>query len=163
MELFNLQIVALVGITLTLALVGIWSARLAAARLVMLILFGGTIGVVFGASSNLLGQAKPVTLEWLGPQTAEAVILSGHLIEGRGIFLTVIRDNHEPKLYVLPWDLEIAEQLQQAMSQAEENGTQAMMRMPLHDLSQREEALFYAPPQPEPAPKKVPDSGIQLG
>ncbi|MGI9332448.1 MAG: hypothetical protein ACR2RL_04750 [Gammaproteobacteria bacterium] len=164
MELFNLQIVALTSISLLLVLVGIWSARMGAARLIMLGLFAGTIGVVFGASSNLLGQARPVALEWLAPQVEEAVILSGHLMEGHGIFLTVVWDDNEPQLYVLPWDIQTAQQLQKALMEAEENGTEAKMRMPLHNnLAQHDDMLFYAPPQPQPVPKKVPSPGIRLG
>lgn len=163
MELFNLQVVALIGMSLMLVVIGVWSARFAAARFVMLGLFSGMIGVTFGASTKLLGQAKPVGLEWFAPQAEEAVIVNGYLMEGRGIFLTVIWENNEPQLYVLPWDLDAAQQLQNAMSEADENGTQAKMRMPMRDVSERDEAVFYAPPQPELAPKKVPEPGIRLG
>lgn len=42
----------------------------------------------------------------------------------------------------------MAEQLQQALEQAEKQGTQARMRMPFEPTLDQRERKFYAPPQP---------------
>ena len=163
MELFNLNIAALIVLGLALVLVGIGAARNGTARLAMLGLFLTLVGTIFGASAGLMGQAKPVSVAWLEPQVDEAVVISGHLMEDRGIYLTLLWDQQAPRLYVLPWDRKTAEQLQQALSEARESGTQAKMRRPFKDMTQREEPTFYAAPQPEPPAKEVPDAGVRLG
>ena len=163
MEMFNLQVVSIVLIGLGLALVGIWSARYGRARLLMLGLFCSLLGVVFSASASLMGRAKPVELTWLEPHSPQAQIISGHLMENRGIFLTLSWGDAEPRLYVLPWDQKTAQQLLDAMAEAEQNGTQAMVKMPLQKISKNDdEAPFYAEPQRPPAQKQTPTAGIKL-
>ncbi len=163
MEVFTVQIASLLGIALVLVSVGIWAARHGVARLFMVGSFAVLIAVIFGGSSSLLGRAKPVALEWLKPQIEEATILSGHLIEDEGIFLTLVWDNVEPRLYVLPWNQEMAEQLQQALRDAEQNGTKPMARFPFDNDWAEDEPLFYAPPQPKLPDKPKPQQGLRLG
>jgi hypothetical protein len=163
MEIFTLKVAILLIIALLLTLVGIYSARHGTARLVMVLAFTIMTGMVFDSAANLLGRAKPVAFEWLQPQVEEATILSGHLMENQGIYLTLVWDGSEPYLYVLPWDKRTAEQLQEALSQAEQNGTHAMMRQPFEQLSQPSQQLFYAQPQPALPDKPEPAAGIRLG
>jgi hypothetical protein len=120
-------------------------------------------GMVFDSAANLLGRAKPVAFEWLQPQVEEATILSGHLMENQGIYLTLVWDGSEPYLYVLPWNQKTAERLQEALYQAEQNGTHAMMRQPFARISQPDEQLFYAQPQQQLPDKPEPPPGIRLG
>ena len=162
MEVFSLKITILLIIALSLTLTGIWSARHGSARIAMVITFVAFIVAVFDSTAHLLGRAKPVAFEWLQPQVEEATILSGHLIENEGIYLTLVWDT-EPYLYVLPWDQKLAEQLQKALNEAEQNGTRAMIRKPFEQVTQRNKQLFYAPPQPALPEKAQPAAGIRLG
>ena len=59
----------------------------------------------------------------------------------------------EPIAYVLPWNMETAKQLQQAMHQAEADGTVVRMRRPFESDRDPNESLFYAEPQPALPPK----------
>lgn len=159
----TIQIAGLLTIALALVLTGVWSAQHGLARLLMLGLFTGLMLFGFGGASSLLGRAKPVAVEWFTPQVEEATILSGHLIEQKGIYLTLIWGDNEPRLYVLPWDRRTAEQLQQALAEAAQNGTKTMMKHPFEPLQDEQEPLFYALPQPRPPAKSVPRLGLQLG
>lgn len=165
MEYFNLQIASLTLGSLGFALIGLWSARNGRARLLLLGLFSALLGIIFSASASLMGRAKPIEFGWLQPQAEAANIISGHLLEGRGIYLTINWDGEEPLLYVMPWDQKTAQQLLEALAEAEQNGTQAKMKMPVGktQISQNDEAPFYAPPQPQPAEKALPEEGIRLG
>lgn len=163
MEILTVQIAGLLLIGLVLVLVGVWSAQHGAARLLMVGLFASLIVFAFGATASLLGRAKPVAVEWLAPQVEEATILSGHLIERQGIYLTLVWGEGEPRLYVLPWDQQTAEQLQQALSEAERNGTQTMMKRPFETSQDEQEPLFYAQPQQPLPDKPVPQLGLRLG
>ena len=53
-----------------------------------------------------------------------------------------------PRAYVLPWSQEAAEQLQQAMREAEEQGTGVQMESPFETDRQPTEMVFHAAPQP---------------
>ena len=84
-------------------------------------------------------------LAWLQPQLSaetdsesEAQIISGHLLEDRGIYLTLAWNDGEPRLYVLPWSQKTAQQLIEALDEAEQNGTQAMVKMPLQKIAQND-------------------------
>lgn len=163
METLTVQIAGLLSVGLVLVLIGLWSARHGVARLLMVGLFTGLMALVFSGSSSLLGRPKPVALEWLQPRAEEATILSGHLIEHRGIYLTLVWGDSEPRLYVMPWDQQAAEQLQQALSEAEQNGTQTMMKRPFEANQDEQQPLFYALPQPKLPDKPVPQQGLRLG
>jgi hypothetical protein len=58
---------------------------------------------------------------------------------------------------VLPWSLQAAQQLQEAMSQAEADGTAVRMTMPFESSLDDSEPMFYAMPQPAMPPKDYQD------
>ena len=163
MTVFNSLIIGLIATALSLALIGIWSARTGAARLVMVGLFALLIGLFFSGSASLLGRAKPVAFAWFDHNAREATVLNGHLLEDRGIYLTLTWEDTEPQLYVLPWDQELAQQLQDAMAKAEQNGTRTKMRLPINQTTLKEEPVFHAMPQPRLPEKQVPKQGMRLG
>lgn len=142
-----------------MALVGVWMARSGAARVTLVILLVGFLGAVFADTSSLLGRAKPVSLEWLQPHIAQATVLGSHPVEDEGIYLTLLlsQEQKEPRLYRIPWDSRIAQQLMDAQTQAQEGGTQVIMSHPFEASLDRDEPLFYAPPQP-----KLPDKSVPL-
>ena len=80
------------------------------------------IGVIYGGSIELLGRPKPLRLEWRG--TADAQVLGAMPVENEAIYVWLVMPGaSEPCAYVLPWSLEAAQQLQDAMNQAEADGT----------------------------------------
>jgi hypothetical protein len=75
-------------------------------------------------------------------------------VEHEAIYLwLVMPDSLEPRAYVLPWSMQAAQQLQEAMSQAEADGTAVRMTMPFEPSLDDREPMFYALPQPAMPPK----------
>ncbi len=139
-----------------LASITVWSPRRLGVKLVALgttILF---LPLSYLAFAELLSKPKPVALEWWLSAADEATVLGSTMEEGRGIYLWLqLAGLEEPRAYVLPWDRELAEQLQKAMREAEERRSQVRMRLPFEPSWDDREPKFYALPQPALPPKDV--------
>jgi hypothetical protein len=110
------------------------------------------IAVVYGGSIELLGRSKPLRLEWR--DAADAQVVSAVPVENEAIYVWLLMpDSSEPCAYVLPWSLQAAQQLQEAMSQAEADGTAVRMTTPFESSLDHREPMFYAMPQPAMPPK----------
>jgi len=111
---------------------------------------------------HLLSMPKPVGLEWWHAHAEEATVLGSSIREEDGIYLWLqMRDVAEPRAYMLPWNQELAEQLQAARREAEQNQTQVQMRLPFEPSLDDREPKFYAMPQPQGPPKDYDRSGPQ--
>lgn len=105
---------------------------------------------------HLLSMPKPVGLEWWHASADEATVLASTLREGDGIYLWLhLNEAPEPRAYVLPWSRDLAEQLQSARREAEENDSQLQMRLPFEPSLDDGEPKFYALPQPALPPKDL--------
>jgi hypothetical protein len=103
---------------------------------------------------HLLSMPKPVALEWWHASVDEATVLASSLREGDGIYLWLqLSDASEPRAYLLPWNRDLAEQLQSARREAEQNDTPLQMRLPFEPSLDDREPKFYAMPQPALPPK----------
>ena len=99
---------------------------------------------------HLLSMPKPASLEWWHGHAAEATVLGSRLREDDGIYLWLqLAGVDEPRAYVLPWDRDLAEQLQTAQREAEQNQTEVQMRLPFENSLDELEPKFYASPQPQ--------------
>lgn len=115
-------------------------------------LFVVLIAVVYGGGIDLLGRPKPLRLEWRDP--ADAQVLSALPVENEAIYVwLVMPGSPEPRAYVLPWSVQVAQQLQDASSEAQANGTGVRMTMPFETSLDDREPMFYAMPQPAMPPK----------
>jgi hypothetical protein len=118
-----------------------------ARRVLSVSLFVALIAIVYGRSLELLGPPKPLRLEWR--DAAAAQVQSAVPVEGMGIYVWLsLPDSPEPRAYTLPWSIDMAQQLQTAMSDAEAKGTAVQMTMPFHAGLDDREPKFYAMPQP---------------
>jgi hypothetical protein len=140
----------------TLSLIGIWAPRRLAIKgtaLATSVLF---LPVSYASLVDLLSKPKPMNLEWR-QSDADAEILASHLVEDQGIYLWLqLPDVAEPRAYVLPWDRASAEELQQAMREAEQQGSGVEMRLPFEPSLEDRERKFYVRPQPALPPKDLP-------
>jgi hypothetical protein len=106
--------------------------------------------------SRLLSMPKPAQLEWWQGHAAEATVLASSLREDEAIYLWLqLGDLPEPRAYALPWNRDLAEQLQAAQREAAENQSQVQMRQPFEPSQDDREPKFYAMPQPALPPKDV--------
>ncbi|MFQ5913132.1 MAG: hypothetical protein ACE5JS_08115 [Nitrospinota bacterium] len=161
MEALTLLFAFTVLVTLALVLVAVRWARSGRARILIIGLFAVLLPAGFIGPASLLGKAKPVSLEWFQTEVEEAEVLSAQVVEGDGIYLTLVWDRI-PYLYKLPWNLKVAQQLQDAMRQGEDNGTKTRMRRPFEPSLDDQQPLFYAPPQEARPAKQAPGRGTQF-
>lgn len=144
------ELFALASILATaLCIVSIWSPRRLPIKLGALITSCLFLPVAYAALSDLLSKPKPVELEWWNAKAEEATVLGSTMRENVGIYLWLqVADIAEPRSYVLPWDQEMAQQLQDAMDQAQEQDSGVRMRLPFEPSLDPDEPKFYALPQP---------------
>jgi len=105
------------------------------------------IALVYAGAVEMTGRPKPVGLEWRG--TEEATLIGATMREGEAIYIWLQIDGaEEPRAYTLPWSMASAQELQQAMSDAEANGTGVKVAQPFEPSLDTGAARFYAMPQP---------------
>lgn len=137
-----------------LASIAIWSPRRAGVKIGALGATAALLPALYLGFAHLLSMPKPVALEWWHARATEATVLGTAMREDEGIYLWLqLREAREPRSYVLPWDRDLAEQLQAARREAEEQGTALQMRLPFESSFDDAEPKFYAAPQPA-APEK---------
>jgi hypothetical protein len=153
-ELVYLAVVA-AGLAGLLATIAIWAPRplwtkVTALSTTTLMLPAAYVGFV-----QLLSLPKPVTHEWWLSQADEATVLGSSAQEDVAIYLWLqLEGADEPRAYALPWSRELAEQLQEAQREAEEQQSELRMRVPFEPSLDELEPRFYALPQPAPPPKQ---------
>ncbi len=107
------------------------------------------------ATGEILGRAKPVQLEWWRARVESVTVIASHLREGEGIYLwLLLPGGEEPRAYVLPWRQQLAEDLVEASREARENGTAVIMRLPFEPSLDDRPPVFHALPQPALPPKE---------
>jgi hypothetical protein len=123
-----------------------------ARRVVATAVFIASIVLVYGGGIELMGRPKPFRLEWRG--AAQAQVLGAVPVENQAIYVWLnLPGAGEPRAYVLPWSLQAAQQLQDAMGQAQANGTEVRMAMPAESGLDDRAPKFYAEPQRALPPK----------
>ncbi len=142
-------------------LVAVRWARSGGGRILIVGLFALLIPAGFIGPASLLGKAKPVSLEWFQGKVEKAEVLSAQIVEGDGIYLTLVWDRI-PHLYRLAWNREMALQLQEAMQRGRDKGTKTMMRRPFEPSLDDREPLFYAQPQEALPLKQAPGGGVRF-
>jgi hypothetical protein len=146
-----------------LTTIAIWSRRRMFPKMSALVTAILILPLSYASFSDLLSKPKPVNLEWWFDNSEEATVVSSIMREGEGIFLWLqIGGIMEPRSYVMPWDQELAEQLNEAQQQAEESNSELRMRMPFETSLDELEPKFYAMPQMAPPPKDFFDGGPQV-
>jgi hypothetical protein len=110
-------------------------------------LFLVLIAVVYGGSIELLSRPKPLRLE-LWQQADKAKVLGATMREGEAIYVWLqFPGADEPRAYILPWDMKMAQQLQNAMQEGQANGADVTMSKPFEAGLDDREPKFYATPQ----------------
>lgn len=161
-DLSGFFIVAAV-LAFVLATHGIWAPRRLGVKISAVITTALFLPLAYAAAATLLSKPKPVHLEWWLAQADEATVLGSSMREGDGIYLWLqLAELVEPRAYVLPWDRKLAQELQEALRQAEENGSAVRMRLPFEPSLDNRDPKFYALPQPALPPKEQPGEGPQM-
>jgi hypothetical protein len=154
-ELF-LVFAATVLLATLLANIGIWAPRRLWLRLSALLIAALFIPLAYASAASLLSRPKPTSLEWVRGQAAEATVIGSSVQEGVAIYVWLqMAGSPEPRAYTIPWNQDLAQQLQDARAEAQNNGTGLQMRLPFEKSWDTREPKFYAMPQPQ-LPQKAP-------
>ena len=147
---------ALGSLAAVLVTVALWAPRrlwvkLGALAVATIFLPGGYFALL-----EMLSRPKPVGLEMVRQELAEATVLGVRMEENKAIYLWLgIPGIQEPRSYALPWDKQLAKQLQGAERESENTGAPVQMRKPFENSMDEREKRFYAAPPPPP-PEKAP-------
>ena len=132
-----------------LAAISIWAPRRLWMKATAVAITALLSASAYASYVELLSKPKPVSLEWAQRHANEATVIAASLKENVAIYLWLQLEGAEsPRAYALPWSQEAAEQLQQAMREAEEQGTGVQMESPFDTDRQPTEMVFHAAPQP---------------
>lgn len=119
-----------------LAMLAIWAPRPARVRLIasgVAILFLPTVYFQF---TELLSKPKPVAFEWYERERPKAEVLSVSLHEGEAIYLWLrLPGSREPRAYVAPWNVKMAEKLEEALEEAVKQDGKVEMQDPFSKRS----------------------------
>jgi hypothetical protein len=133
--------------------ISIWAPRRLVIKGTALVTTTLLLPLAYTSMVDLLSRPKPVDLEWW-LHAEEATVLGSQIQENQGIHLWLqLPDLAEPRAYVLPWNRDTAERLQQARRAAEQQGGDVRMRLPFEASQDDREPQFYAAPQPALPPK----------
>ena len=140
-------VVFLVAVTV-LANLAIWTQRRLWMRWCAVLATAAFLPAAYLSLSDLLSRPKPIWLEWAQRDLAEAEVLGSELREGEAIYVWLAIPNRAaPRAYALPWDLEMAKQLQAAGRTSEETGVDVMMAKPFEPNRDDQDMIFFAAPQ----------------
>lgn len=121
MEQLTLWMFVFIGIMTALVAVVVWSPRKFWIKIIALILSVAFLACAYIVFGDLLSRPKPVGMELLYKDTEQAIILGAKIEEDKGIYLLLqLPLINEPRYYVLPWDKDLALQLQEALRGARE-------------------------------------------
>ena len=153
---------AMLCVTALLASIAIWSPRRAPVRTLAVVLTALFVPIGYLGISELLSQPKPMQHEWFKRHVDEATVLGVSLSEGQAIYLWLrLEDSLEPRFYVLPWQQQLAENLQKLVDEAIRDGASITISNPFarksfDDLGSmnmqivRPRQLPMKPPSPPP-------------
>lgn len=160
MSLLNQLFLAAALLAAGLAVIAVRAPGALPRKILALTLSIGLLPTGYIAFAELLGRSKPVVLEWWLAAAPEASVEGSLLLEDEGIHLWLrLGDSAAPRGFVLPWDEATAQALQDALDEAERNGTGVRMRLPFERSWDSREPQFYALPQPALPAKPAPPDG----
>jgi hypothetical protein len=146
-----------------LAAIAIWAPRPTRVRVSALVITMAFIPVAYLMFIEMLSKPKPMSFEWYQRATKKAVLLGVSLHEKESIYLWLRPvGSIEPRYYVVPWNLKLAEKLQKAVDTASRGNSTIVLEDPFSRRSLEEwgnlnvEILVPPTPPMKPPPTAPP-------
>jgi hypothetical protein len=119
-----------------LAAIAVWAPRHARIRIIASIGAVLFLPVIYFQFTELLSKPKPVAFEWYERGQGKAEVLSMSLHEGEAIYLWLrLPGSREPRSYVAPWSVKMAEKLEGALEEAVKQDGRVEMKNPFSKRS----------------------------
>lgn len=117
--------------TAALASLAIWAPRRTWVRMSALIVAACFIPISYVQFVELLSKPKPRSFEWFERNVDEAEILAVSLKEGKAIYMWLRLDGAlEPRYYEFPWNLKLAERLEEDIDTAATRSHRLVLKNP---------------------------------
>jgi len=161
MEDLFVVFITLLSVIALLASIAIWSHRQTLVRTAAVVLTALFVPIGYLGVTQLLSQPKPMHHEWFKRHVDEATLLGVSVREGEAIYLWLrLDDSLEPRYYVLPWQQQLAEKLQNVIDEAIRDGASVTISDPFSrksfdDLGSMNMQIIR-PPQPPLKPPSPP-------
>ena len=127
------------GVAAALASIAIWAPRPTRVRIIALSLAALFIPVVYVQSIEMLSKPKPASFEWYERANDQAEVLGVSFEEGHSIYLWLrIAGAFEPRSYVIPWNLKLAEKLEDTVDDAVRDNSTVILKDPFYRRSLEE-------------------------
>lgn len=142
-----------------LASIAIWAPRPARVRMLALLATVLFLPLVYIQIIEVLSKPKPVSFEWYERQANSVVLLSASFDEGNAIYLWLRLDGAiEPRSYIIPWNVKLAEKLEDAVEEAVRRNSTVLLKKPFYRRSFEEwgDLNVEILPPPMPPQKKPP-------
>lgn len=150
---------ATVGTAALLASIAIWAPRKTPIRVLALAAMALFLPIVYAQFVGLLAKPKPTSWAWLERDVDKAEVLSVSFDEGKAIYMWLrLNGMIEPRFYSLPWRQQTAEDLEDAMEQANKTRSMVIVKDPFSKRSLEERggvSVQIIPPAPQPRKKPV--------
>ena len=125
-----------IGIAAALASLAIWAPRPTRVRVAALAITMLFLPVAYVQLIEMLSKPKPMSFEWYQRNTTEAELLSISLDEGKAIYLWLrLVGSIEPRYYKVPWNLKLAEKLEDAVDDAVRKNSTIVLKNPFYRKS----------------------------
>ncbi len=146
------------GVAAALASIAIWAPRPTRVRVLAVTITALFIPIVYMQLIEMLSKPKPMSFEWYQRDAEKAVLLGISLDEGESIYLWLrVAGSVEPRYYVIPWNLKLAERLEDAAEEAVRQNSTIVIKNPFYRRSFEEwgdlNVDIFPPPLP---PQKRP-------
>lgn len=136
-----------------LASLAIWAPRLPWARISAVIAAAALIPISYVQFVEFLSRPKPQSMEWLQRDVGAAEVLAVSLDEGEAIYMWLRLDGEiAPRYYKFPWDLRLAEQLEEDIDTAMQKQGKLVLRNPFENRRQGELGDLNVDIVPPPLP-----------
>lgn len=159
MDIIYYIFAASVGIAALLASIAIWAPRKTPIRVLALAAMTLFLPIIYVQFIGLLSKPKPVAYAWLERDIKRAEVLSVSFDEGKAIYMWLRLDGMiEPRFYSLPWRQQDAEDLEDAMEQANRLRSGVIIKNPFSRRSLEERggiSVEIMPPATPPLKKPV--------
>ena len=120
------------GVAAALASIAIWAPRPTRVRVLAVTVTALFIPIVYMQLIEMLSKPKPMSFEWYQRDAEKAVLLGISLDEGESIYLWLrLAGSVEPRYYVIPWNLKLAERLEDAVDDAVRQNSTIVLKNPL--------------------------------